>query len=164
MTVEEFVTGLVEIYNSACTHSNPRGNAGSICDKSNMTGEIRYQNASFGSMERAHELGLTDRYQEEHKDATVSRRDAAKMVHVFLRDVLKVPDLADISGAAKLKDLYDCRVCVNDIAQVFLRGIMQGHEYPGGLLLFESYEMLTDEETEKVFSAVRDIVYHAGHA
>ncbi|MCR4945952.1 MAG: hypothetical protein K5929_03280 [Lachnospiraceae bacterium] len=164
MTVEEFVTGLVEIYNRACTHSDLPENAGNILDRMDAPNGKRYQDVSPDPMEKARELGLTDRYQEEHKEAAVSRRDAAKIVHIFLRDVLKVPDLADISQAAKLKDLYDCRVCVNDIAQVFLRGIMQGHEYPGGLLLFESYEMLTDEETEKVFSAVRDIVCHTGHA
>ena len=42
---------------------------------------------------------------------------------MYLLKVMKVSDL-DISGAAALKDLYDCRVCANHVAQVYTRGIM----------------------------------------
>ena len=35
-----------------------------------------------------------------------------------------IKDLDNIDPAEILRDLYDCRVCVNHIAQIYLRGIM----------------------------------------
>ena len=71
----------------------------------------------------------------------LTRLDAAILVHIFLREVTGLDDLEDISGAAVLKDLYDCRHCVNHIAQVYLRGIMDAVTYPmpGGeeILVFD---------------------------
>ena len=59
----------------------------------------------------------------------LTRIDAAIMLHKYMLEVAGIPDLGDISGAAVLKDLYDCRKCVNHIAQVYLRGLMkQAHE------------------------------------
>lgn len=54
----------------------------------------------------------------------VKRQTAAGIVHKYLLDVLKESDEADIRGAYVLKDLFDCRVCVNHVAQVYLKGIM----------------------------------------
>ena len=54
----------------------------------------------------------------------LTRATAAGIVHTFLREVLKEEDEADISAAKQLKDLYDCHVCVNHIAQVYVKGIM----------------------------------------
>lgn len=72
----------------------------------------------------------------------LSRLDAAVMLHKYLLEVAGIPDLEDISAAAVLKDLYDCRKCVNHIAQVYLRGIMKpvSLKLPGGnsILLFDS--------------------------
>ncbi len=70
-------------------------------------------------------------------EQTLLRKTAARILHFYLRDILAVPDIPDITPAAVLKDLYDCRVCVNSIAQIYLRGIMEPREYPGGLLLFD---------------------------
>lgn len=72
----------------------------------------------------------------------LTRLDAAIMLHKYMLEVAGIPDLEDISGAAVLKDLYDCRKCVNHIAQVYLRGIMKPVSFtlPGGssILLFDS--------------------------
>ena len=54
----------------------------------------------------------------------LDRRGAAKITHLFIRDVFGIKDLDNINPAEKLRDLYDCRVCVNHIAQIYLRGIM----------------------------------------
>jgi len=113
-------------------------------------------------LNRAHNLGLIDKYTLEHVDATVTRRDAARILHIFLRDVLSVPDLKDISAAGVLRDLYDCRVCVNDIAQVFCGGIMSAHDYPNGMLLFEAYEELTDAEAEDIFEKMKPFIADRG--
>ena len=61
--------------------------------------------------------------------------DARKRLRLFnlenyLLEVAGIPDLEDISAAAVLKDLYDCRKCVAHIAQVYLRGLMTAVRYP----------------------------------
>ncbi len=56
------------------------------------------------------------------RDKFLERRNAARIVHEFLRRVLKEPDEDDISGAKTLKDLYDCHVCTAHIAQVYSKG------------------------------------------
>lgn len=53
-----------------------------------------------------------------------THRDAARIAHEYMRDILGEQDLSDISDAAILRDLYDCGACVNHVAQVYLRGIM----------------------------------------
>lgn len=57
----------------------------------------------------------------------IERRNAASIIHIFIRDVLNIPDISDpkrLAECDKLKDLYDCRVCVNAIMQVYLRKLM----------------------------------------
>lgn len=49
----------------------------------------------------------------------------ARIVHSFLLKVLNEQEMEDIAPATKLKDLYDCRVCANHIAQVYAKGIME---------------------------------------
>ena len=56
-------------------------------------------------------------------DSALSRKMAAKIVHIFIRDIMKMPDL-DWDRAYKLRDIYECRTCANSIAQVFQREII----------------------------------------
>ena len=82
-------------------------------------------------------------------DEEIKRMDAARILHLYMQHVLHIPDLTDISGAEELKDLYDCRVCVNHIAQVFLRGLMDGIMIPAGgkeILIFDSHSPLKTED------------------
>ena len=58
------------------------------------------------------------------RDKFLERRNAARIVHEFLKRVLKEPDEDDISDAKSLKDLYDCHVCTAHIAQVYTKRIM----------------------------------------
>ena len=85
----------------------------------------------------------------------LTRNQAAKILHIFIRDVFGLPDITDenvLQKATKLSDLYDCRTCAADIMQVYVRGIMN----PGyviketGLKMFGGRESLTDCEMEKV--------------
>ncbi len=62
------------------------------------------------------------------KDDILEKRVAARIVHQFLRLVLKEQDEDDWSAATRLKDLYDCRTCVNHVAQVYCKGIIEGEE------------------------------------
>ena len=98
------------------------------------------------ALDKAHTLGLIDKDDTKHPDEAVVRKKAAKILHMYLLNVMHVKDEDDISPASIMKDLYDCRVCVNHIAQVYLKGIMKAHEYPGGLILFEPDVEITEAE------------------
>ncbi len=55
----------------------------------------------------------------------IERASAARILHMYLKAVIKEADNSDISAAEHdLTDLYDCRVCANHIAQVYVKGIM----------------------------------------
>ncbi len=100
----------------------------------------------------AHNSGLIDLYMSEHADDMIFRKDAAKILHLYLKNICQVKDEEDISPAAVLKDLYDCRVCADHIAQVFIKGIMKGHDYPGGLMIFDPNVEITDAEARDAIS------------
>lgn len=93
--------------------------------------------------------------------AGITRAEAAKAVHLYIRDSLGLPDLANISDAEVLKDLYDCRVCVNHIAQAFLRGIMPGKDMPGAMgrffLAFDGQAPLGEEEAERIMERLKEL-------
>lgn len=72
-----------------------------------------------------------DNYPPEKLELKLTRKICARLIHEFMFNVLKVPDV-EWKKAGNLRDIYDCRVCANAIAQVYERGIM-------------------DESSEKVF-------------
>lgn len=63
-----------------------------------------------------------------HEDE-INRKNIARIIHMYLLKVKGISDLQDISKASELRDLYDCRVCANHIAQVYLRGIISAKEF-----------------------------------
>lgn len=92
----------------------------------------------------------------EDKDVTgwkkvVEKRDAARIVHEFLRRELKEPDEDDWQGAEQLKDLYDCHICVNHVAQVYAKGIMEPVE---GRDIFGMRRELTETEVCLIVSRI----------
>ena len=62
-------------------------------------------------------------YPPEKLELKLTRKIAARLIHEFMQNVLGFYD-EEWKEAAKLKDIYDCRVCANAIAQVYDRGIM----------------------------------------
>ena len=94
----------------------------------------------------------------------ITRKQAAKLVHEYLRDKLHEPDEADISGAECLKDLYDCHTCVAHASQVFLKGII----LPKSDREFGMNDELTAEELaeieERIFDRKKRIPPHFEHA
>lgn len=76
----------------------------------------------------------------------VERRAAARIVHEFLRREWGEQDEADWGNARKLKDLYDCRVCANHVAQVYAKGIMQGKKSD----VFGMREGITEAEANEI--------------
>lgn len=82
-----------------------------------------------GCLEELKSLGVIDEQDILFADRNINRKRAATILHNYLRIVMNVRDYEDITSAEVLRDLYDCRVCVNHIAQVFLQGLMGGYAY-----------------------------------
>ena len=104
-----------------------------------------------------HFRGWLEDADERNPTAPLNRQTAARITHEFMRIELKIPDLADISPATKLKDLYTCRVCANHIAQLYCRGIMDAKkEEPDSTdssqLFFNHLELMTKEEALTVIA------------
>lgn len=83
-----------------------------------------------GALDQAGREGWVDAQDVFYAEEPLTRRSAAVILHRFLLKVLAEKDEEDISCAKELRDLYDCRVCVNHIAQVYAKGIMECREYP----------------------------------
>ena len=64
-----------------------------------------------------------DNYPPEKLELKLTKKICARILHEFMMNILGIPDV-DWKKAGELKDIYDCRVCANAIAQVYERGIM----------------------------------------
>ena len=73
---------------------------------------------------RGRRAGWLEEADQLYPDAAISRKNVARILHQYLLKVRNIPDICDISEAYKLKDLFDCRICANHVAQVYLRGFM----------------------------------------
>ncbi len=89
--------------------------------------------------------------------APLERRTAARMIHEFLKQELKEADKEDWSSALCLKDLYDCRTCVNHVAQVFCKGIMDSVTLEDGTVIFDMENTLTEEEAREIVKRVHNL-------
>lgn len=83
----------------------------------------------------------------------VDRRTAARIVHQFMRIELKIDDLADISAAEKLKDLYTCRSCAAHVAQFYCRGLIECESN-----FFNHLELLSTFEAVQIFKRLRKLL------
>lgn len=73
---------------------------------------------------RGRRAGWLEEADQLYPDAAIYRKNVARILHQYLLKVKNIPDIGDISEAYKLKDLFDCRICANHVAQVYLRGLM----------------------------------------
>ena len=85
-------------------------------------------------------------------EEAVTRKAAARIIHTYLKDVRRICD-TDWNRSLKLRDIYDCRVCANSIAQIYERGIIK--EFMPGI--FGANELMTDSELEDAFAAANRI-------
>ncbi len=89
------------------------------------------------------------------------RADAAKILHRYLKECRNCPDQTDLSSLSHIKDLYDCRICANDIAQVLIYQVMDPVLIPTGettiLTIFDHETKITREEADEAISRVRKI-------
>ena len=97
----------------------------------------------------------------------LDRRGAAKITHLFIRDVFGIKDLDNIDPAEKLRDLYDCRVCVNHIAQIYLRGIMDAVEMKGAsgdtFYIFDGKGTVSVTDAQMIVANVRKLFGPSQH-
>lgn len=87
----------------------------------------------------------------------IDRRSAARILHNFMRIVLGIKDEPDISKAYVLKDLFDCRVCANHIAQVYLKGVMKEVNIDG-LIIFDVYGKVTESDARGWLDVVSSFI------
>lgn len=110
-----------------------------------------------------HFRGWLEDSDERQPQAPLNRQTAVRITHQFMLIELKIPDLADISPAAKLKDLYTCRVCTNHIAQLYTRGIMGAKkEEPdiadSSALFFNHLQLMTKEEVSVLLEKLLQLI------
>lgn len=99
-------------------------------------------------------LGIYDSQDMLDTHIEIERRHAARIFHMILLKQYKVKDLEGIEKAAELMDLYDCRVCVNHIAQVYMRGIMDARLER----IFDGRACISEEEAKKAVEEILIIV------
>ena len=92
-----------------------------------------------------------------HEDDTlVTRKICAVILHLFLQQIMGEKDEIDISSAMVLKDIYDCRICANHIAQVYVKGIMEEGEIRGDMKLFSLDVPVSDDDAKIYISRCKD--------
>ena len=109
-----------------------------------------------------HFRGWLEDSDERHPETLLNRQTAARIIHQFMVVELHVPDIADISAAEKLRDLYTCRVCANHIAQVYVRGIMGAEEVLSSdaaatqsVWIFNHLKRMSFNEAQKIISSIK---------
>lgn len=91
------------------------------------------------------------------KEDVLTRKRCAVIIHRYLQETLKEKDVINIERAYKIKDLFDCRICANHIAQVVLKGIMDVRKYPGDILMFELEKEVVPEEISNIVKRTVDL-------
>lgn len=122
-----------------------------------------------GCMEYAVEKMMAEDYDILNAEKPIERRSAARILHRILIAELGEEDESDWSAAERLQDLYSCHVCLNHIAQVYVKGIMGGRredlfDLEGQMTCAEaagSIQRMADrekrEKVQGVKSAIREI-------
>ena len=86
-----------------------------------------------------------DNYPPEKLGLKLTKKIAARIIHEFMVNVFKIED-SEWKESAKLKDIYDCRVCSNAIAQVYDRGIIEASSD----MVFGLNDHLTKDQAQEI--------------
>ncbi len=114
-----------------------------------------FQKCGENAVEYAYSRGWADASDVMNRELPIERRNAAALVHEFLKKEMKEPDDDDWNPAKRLRDLYDCHVCVNHVAQVFVKGIMGAIDTDGmnsteNSSVFGMHELVSDDEALQI--------------
>ena len=101
-----------------------------------------------------HSRGWLEDQDERFCDNLLDRRTAARILHRYMKIELGIPDVQDISAANVLADLYTCRACVNDVAQMFVRGIMESCQVERDGEVVEIFDMGGEVSKEEALELV----------
>ena len=111
---------------------------------------------------RGRRAGWLEEADQLYPDAAISRKNVARILHQYLLRARGVADIGDISQAYKLKDLFDCRVCANHVAQVYLRGIMDAKNLmKEGEFLWFDLDGIDDKDT--VIAQINELAKVSDH-
>lgn len=105
-------------------------------------------------MDYGYQVGWLEDMDITYRNEPLQRKNAARILHEFMRIELKEADVEDVSPAKKLRDLYDCRVCAKHVMQVYTKGIMEGNYLTDTLYLFEMDRGITVQEAETYIARV----------
>ena len=105
----------------------------------------------------AHSRGWIEDQDERFCNNALNRQTAARVMHQFMKIELGVPDLQDISAANVLADLYTCHTCVNHIAQIYLRGIMEPQTVEKDGVEYKIFNHLEEISEEEAISFIRRV-------
>lgn len=72
--------------------------------------------------------GWAEELDEIRAEEPIERREAARIIHQFMRKELGITDVEASWVAGELQDLYTCRVCVNHVMQVYARKLFEAEE------------------------------------
>ncbi len=81
------------------------------------------------------------------------KKEAAKEAYYYVKDVLCEDNVGNYMDAAVLKDLFDCKVCVMSVSQVYLKGII----FPKSEIEFGVDEMIDEDELRRIEERVLDV-------
>ncbi len=147
ITTREFISELM---------ADPAGSE-NVCDPvcegndADMTSCLR----DIGWLKTLRTDGLIEESDILHADEPIDRGSAARLLHIFIRDLCNIQDERDITAAYELMDLFDCRICAGHIAQVYVKGIMEAADIDE-VCIFDRNAQLSQDEAHECISKARE--------
>ena len=83
------------------------------------------------------------------KDFSVLREEGyiEGLMHIYMKKYLGLKDPTDISQAYCLRDLFDCRICAQHIAVMYVLGIMKAVKI-NDFMIFDSFAKVEEQEAD----------------
>ena len=119
-----------------------------------MYEQTSFSSDTFDYMQYGYHAGWLEDMDISGKNTPLLRKNAARIIHEFMRLELREPDLDDVSCSFKLRDLYDCRVCTKHVMQIYAKEIMGGYYASDTLYLFGMNEPVSMTEMAEIISRI----------
>lgn len=110
----------------------------------------RPQDSISDVMQYGYRAGWLEEQDVLSKNDLLTRKTLARILHNFIRLELHEADVTDWHAAQKLQDLYDCRTCVNHIAQIYVKGILDGFFSQDNRFIWGMDEPLSPEASKRI--------------
>lgn len=124
----------------------------------------RFGNCEFTD-EQLFNYGRTHFWLEDQDEAgageLLQRRSAARIIHQFIKIEMHIPDSQNIDEAKVLTDLFTCRVCVEHVAQVYVKRIITAHEIQNEqgdvVTIFDMLGTVTKKNADEIFERINHL-------